>query len=156
MKLWRVALWSLCHSSECELMARDSILAKLVILSHPCQRLKLRNKTTPTKCLQFFRENYPKESWGKLFPILIRRALNDVLGERYDHDCKQADKQFASTTDDLKDAIEDKKEKQLEADEMERKILKVKLEFERVSACFVDCEHNLESASRQVRSLFRS
>jgi len=45
MKLWRVALWSLCHSSECELMARGSNLAKLVILSHPCQRLKLRYKT---------------------------------------------------------------------------------------------------------------
>jgi len=33
---------------------------------------------------------------------------------------------------------------------MERKFLRVKLEFERVSACVVDCEHHLVSASRRV------
>lgn len=68
-----------------------------------------------------------------------------IKGERYDHDCKQADKQLESTKDDLKDAIEDEKEKQREANELERKFVKVKIERERVAAC-------LEYARKRVNS----
>jgi len=44
-KLWRVALWSRCHSFRMRADGSKFILAKLIILSHPCQHLKLRYKT---------------------------------------------------------------------------------------------------------------
>ena len=81
MKLWRVALWSLWHSSECELMARGSNLAKLVILSHPCQRLKLRYKTIPPKNVAYFHQhNLPS---FLLLLLLYFPSWCDLLVVRY-------------------------------------------------------------------------